>query len=174
MCAGQILDKLVKPEACAKNRAFWRENDLKIQKLSSRTRVSTNQKCDPHPMRSLYAAQQKPAGCGYASDVCARRDDGGYDLTARLFARHWGRFIAGNPTILVSNLPGAGSLVAATSFFTSMPQDGTRLGVIAGGTAIEPRLATPAPYDATLREGKTFQRRIERRSIRPCATFAAR
>ena len=73
---------------------------------------------------------------------------GGYDLTARLYARHWGRFIPGNPSIVVSNLPGAGSAVAATSLYTATPQDGTRLGVIAGGAVIEPLLGTQAKYDA--------------------------
>ena len=35
---------------------------------------------------------------------------GGYDANARLVARHLGRFIPGNPTIIVSNLPGGGGI----------------------------------------------------------------
>ena len=38
---------------------------------------------------------------------------GGYDVYARALARHMGRFIPGNPTILAKNMPGAGSLLLA-------------------------------------------------------------
>src|SRR5262249_12684201 len=38
---------------------------------------------------------------------------GGYDVVARLLARHLGRYVAGNPNIVVQNMPGAGSLRAA-------------------------------------------------------------
>ena len=37
---------------------------------------------------------------------------GGYDVYARSLARHMGRFIPGNPTIVPKNMPGAGSLKA--------------------------------------------------------------
>jgi tripartite-type tricarboxylate transporter receptor subunit TctC len=49
---------------------------------------------------------------------------GGYDLTARLLARHIGRFIPGNPTVAVQNMPGAGSLRAANWLFGAAPKDG--------------------------------------------------
>src|SRR5947209_11133122 len=38
---------------------------------------------------------------------------GGYDANARLVARHLGRFVPGNPVILVNNLPGGGGIRAA-------------------------------------------------------------
>ena len=38
---------------------------------------------------------------------------GGYDLAARVVGRHMGRHIPGNPTIIVENMTGAGSLIAA-------------------------------------------------------------
>ena len=38
---------------------------------------------------------------------------GGYDIYARTVARHFGRHIPGNPTIVVKNMPGAGSAKAA-------------------------------------------------------------
>jgi tripartite-type tricarboxylate transporter receptor subunit TctC len=49
---------------------------------------------------------------------------GGYDLTARLLARHMGRFIPGNPAVVVQNMPGAGSLRAANWLFGAAPKDG--------------------------------------------------
>ena len=54
---------------------------------------------------------------------------GGYDLTARLLARHMGRFIPGNPSIVVQNMVGAGSLRAANYLYGAAPRDGTVFGV---------------------------------------------
>jgi len=74
---------------------------------------------------------------------------GTYDATARLFARFLGKHLAGNPTVIVRNQPGAGSLVATTNLFNTAPRDGTTLGVIGGGTVLEPLLGNPqAKYDA--------------------------
>jgi tripartite-type tricarboxylate transporter receptor subunit TctC len=53
---------------------------------------------------------------------------GGYDLTARLLARHIGRFIPGNPSIAVQNMAGAGSLRAANYLYGAAPKDGTTFG----------------------------------------------
>ena len=38
---------------------------------------------------------------------------GGYDAYARVIARHMGKYIPGNPGIIVENMAGAGSLIAA-------------------------------------------------------------
>ena len=73
---------------------------------------------------------------------------GTYDATARLFARHLGKYLPGKPTVIVRNMPGAGSLVAANSLYSSAPKDGTTLGVIGGGVVLEPLLGNPqATYD---------------------------
>ena len=73
---------------------------------------------------------------------------GTYDVTARLFARHLGKYLPGKPTVIVRNMPGAGSLVATTSLYGSLPKDGTTLGVIGGGVVLEPLLNNPqANYD---------------------------
>ncbi|MBI4522709.1 MAG: hypothetical protein HY695_02725 [Deltaproteobacteria bacterium] len=47
-----------------------------------------------------------------------------YDHWARLVARHWGRHIPGNPDIIVQNMPGAGSLVAANYVYNVAKPDG--------------------------------------------------
>jgi tripartite-type tricarboxylate transporter receptor subunit TctC len=73
---------------------------------------------------------------------------GTYDATARLFARYLGRHLAGNPSVIVRNMPGAGSLVATTQLYNTAPKDGTSLGIIGGGTVLEPLLGNPrAKYD---------------------------
>src|ERR1051325_8318722 len=50
---------------------------------------------------------------------------GGYDIYARLLARFIGDHIPGNPTVIVKNQPGAGSLAAARSINVTQPKDGT-------------------------------------------------
>src|SRR5262245_54476946 len=50
---------------------------------------------------------------------------GGYDLYARPLARHIGKHIPGNPTIVPQNMAGAGSLRAANFIYTAAPKDGT-------------------------------------------------
>jgi tripartite-type tricarboxylate transporter receptor subunit TctC len=49
------------------------------------------------------------------------------DLSARLVARHLGRFIPGNPTIVVQTQPGAGGLVAANRIYSAAEKDGSVL-----------------------------------------------
>jgi tripartite-type tricarboxylate transporter receptor subunit TctC len=50
---------------------------------------------------------------------------GGYDIYARLLARHLGRFIPGTPNVIVQNMPGAGSLRAVNYLYKVAPKDGT-------------------------------------------------
>jgi tripartite-type tricarboxylate transporter receptor subunit TctC len=74
---------------------------------------------------------------------------GTYDATARLYARHLGRHLAGNPNVIVRNMPGSGSLVATLHLNNAAPKDGTTLGVVGGGVVLEPLLGNPqAKYDA--------------------------
>ncbi|MGE3246856.1 MAG: Bug family tripartite tricarboxylate transporter substrate binding protein [Beijerinckiaceae bacterium] len=63
---------------------------------------------------------------------------GGYDTTTRLFARHYGNHIPGKPTVVVQNMPGAGSMIVANYLYNVAPKDGTTLGVFASSTALEP------------------------------------
>lgn len=56
---------------------------------------------------------------------------GGYDLYGRLVARHIGRHVPGQPTVLVQNMPGAGSLRAANFIYNSAPRDGSTFGIFA-------------------------------------------
>jgi tripartite-type tricarboxylate transporter receptor subunit TctC len=69
---------------------------------------------------------------------------GGYDFYARLLARHLGRHLPGNPTIVVKNMPGAGGLVLANYLQTRGARDGTEFAALEHGTAFTP-LLTHAP-----------------------------
>jgi tripartite-type tricarboxylate transporter receptor subunit TctC len=74
---------------------------------------------------------------------------GTYDATARLFARHLGKHLPGNPSVIVRNMPGSGSLVATLHLYNAAPKDGTTLGVVGGGVVLEPLLGNAqAAYDA--------------------------
>ncbi len=74
---------------------------------------------------------------------------GGYDVYARALARHIGRLIAGNPSIVPKNMPGAGSLVLANWLYNVAPKDGTAFGMIGRGTGFDPLLgSTKAQFDA--------------------------
>lgn len=54
---------------------------------------------------------------------------GGFDTTARLLARHMGKYMPGNPTLVVENMPGAGSRVAANFLYKVAQPDGLTFGV---------------------------------------------
>jgi tripartite-type tricarboxylate transporter receptor subunit TctC len=56
---------------------------------------------------------------------------GGYDLYARLVARHFGRHVPGAPSVVVQNMPGAGSLRAANHIYNVAAKDGTVFGTFA-------------------------------------------
>lgn len=56
---------------------------------------------------------------------------GGYDVYARVLARHIGRHIPGNPAVAVVNMPGAGSLVSVNYLYNVAPKDGATFGTFA-------------------------------------------
>jgi tripartite-type tricarboxylate transporter receptor subunit TctC len=75
---------------------------------------------------------------------------GGYDIYARALARHMGKHLPGNPSFIVQNLTGAGSLNAANHIYNVAPKDGTVFGTFARGLAIEPLIGTAkVQFDAT-------------------------
>jgi len=88
---------------------------------------------------AAFAATAAPAS---ASDFYAGKSielivgggpGGGYDIYARVVARHLGRFIPGTPAIVVKNMPGAGSAKAAQYISAIAPKDGTSLAAIMPG-----------------------------------------
>jgi tripartite-type tricarboxylate transporter receptor subunit TctC len=56
---------------------------------------------------------------------------GGYDVYGRLVAMHIGKYIPGNPTVILQNMPGAGSLRSVNYLYNTAPKDGTVLAVFA-------------------------------------------
>ena len=75
---------------------------------------------------------------------------GGYDLYARMLARHMGKHIPGNPTVIPKNMEGAGSLRLANWLYNVAPKDGATLGTIGRGTGFDPLLGNKgAQFDGT-------------------------
>ena len=59
---------------------------------------------------------------------------GGYDQVGRLVARHIGRYIPGQPSVIVQNVPGAGGLQLLNQLYGVAPKDGTVIGAGISGT----------------------------------------
>ena len=60
---------------------------------------------------------------------------GGYDFYGRLLARHIGKFLPGNPQVIVKNMPGAGGIVLANYLAQRAARDGTEVATFEHGTA---------------------------------------
>jgi tripartite-type tricarboxylate transporter receptor subunit TctC len=74
---------------------------------------------------------------------------GTYDLMGRLVARHLGRSLPGNPTLVPENMPGAGTLRAANYIYNVAPKNGSALGIVTETVAVEQALRNPAvQFDA--------------------------
>jgi tripartite-type tricarboxylate transporter receptor subunit TctC len=69
---------------------------------------------------------------------------GGYDQYSRLISRHISKYIPGNPAIVVDNMAGAGSIIAANHTFNAAPKDGTVIGNISGPIILEQLFGNPA------------------------------
>jgi tripartite-type tricarboxylate transporter receptor subunit TctC len=68
---------------------------------------------------------------------------GGADVYSRVLARHLGRFIPGNPTLAVTNMPGAGSIIAGNHIFNAGAKDGTEIGMLNGAVILEQLFDNP-------------------------------
>lgn len=82
--------------------------------------------------------------------VIAFSAGGGYDLYARLLAKHMGKYIPGNPTLVPQNMPGAGTLKATKYLYAVAPRDGTYIGIFSRSMPLAPVLGLQgADFDAT-------------------------
>ena len=75
---------------------------------------------------------------------------GGNDVYARLLARHMGRHVPGKPGIIVQNMPGAGSLIAANMLYNKAPRDGSVIGALTRVLPLDPLIgdAARAQFDS--------------------------
>ena len=107
--------------------------------------------CAPNYCRTLLLASvlaigaMTPAAADYYAGktiefIIGTPPGGGYDIYARLVARHLARYIPGKPAIVVKNMPGAGSAKAAQFIGMIAPKDGTSIGAIMPGAIMGPLL----------------------------------
>jgi tripartite-type tricarboxylate transporter receptor subunit TctC len=74
---------------------------------------------------------------------------GGADAYARVIARHLGAHMPGGPAVVVKNMQGAGSMLAANHIFNVSPKDGSEIGLFAGNIVVDPVIGgVPFQYDA--------------------------
>ena len=75
---------------------------------------------------------------------------GGFDIYARAMARHMGKYIPGNPSFVVDNMPGAGSMISANHVYKVAKPDGLTLGHFVGSLFMQQLLGRPgAEFEAT-------------------------
>ena len=70
---------------------------------------------------------------------------GTYDYFGRLVARHIGKHIPGNPTVVAQNMVGAGGLTEANWIYNLGPKDGTHIGMIQNALPIMQAVGIPGP-----------------------------
>jgi len=97
----------------------------------STTVLSTTPAARADAVADLYKGKQITVVVGYGPG-------GGYDVYTRLLLRHMPRYVPGNPTMVVQNMPGAGSLRAANYMGNAASRDGLTLGVFGAPAALEP------------------------------------
>ncbi|MGB5081281.1 MAG: tripartite tricarboxylate transporter substrate-binding protein, partial [Burkholderiales bacterium] len=73
-------------------------------------------------------AQSSPYAGKTVTLIVGYKPGGGYDSVARLLARHLPRHIPGSPTVIVQNMPGANSVIAANHLYKVAAPDGMTIG----------------------------------------------
>src|SRR5690348_3472387 len=76
----------------------------------------------------LAAAAQSNFGGKTITIIVGYKPGGGYDATARLLARHLPDHIPGKPTVIVQNMPGGNSIIAANHMYNVAKPDGLTIG----------------------------------------------
>jgi len=88
------------------------------------------------PIADFYAGKQ-------ITFIVGSDPGGGYDAQARLVARLLSRFIPGHPTVLVQNMPGAGSVLMSNRIANTAAKDGTVIGLVQRGILLSQLTAQP-------------------------------
>ncbi|HVO94738.1 MAG TPA: tripartite tricarboxylate transporter substrate-binding protein [Terriglobales bacterium] len=104
-----------------------------------------------HSTETIIHAQPAPFYKDKTIRIVVGFTSGGlYDQYARILSRHMGKFIPGNPTILVQNMPGAGSLTATNYVYSVAKPDGLTLGMPGSGIYLDQMLGRKeATFDVT-------------------------
>jgi tripartite-type tricarboxylate transporter receptor subunit TctC len=96
------------------------------------------------PVSDFYAGKQ-------IQFIVRTTPGGDYDLLSRVLARFMGKYIPGHPSFIVSNMPGGGGIAAANYMSEIAPRDGTVIGIVSQGLAVDQALHLSPPLRANLR-----------------------
>jgi tripartite-type tricarboxylate transporter receptor subunit TctC len=97
--------------------------------------ISTMSPCAAQTPEQFYKGKQIELAIGYPPA-------GSNDIYARLLARHIGKHIPGNPTVVPQNRPGAGSFLTLGYVYNVAPKDGTVIGIGAPTAPLDEKLGT--------------------------------
>jgi tripartite-type tricarboxylate transporter receptor subunit TctC len=110
---------------------------------------------------SLAASQPALAQDFYAGKtitmLVGSAPGGGYDVYSRLIARYWPNYIPGNPSIVVRNMPAAGSLVAMNALANASLTDGTAIAAVQNHIGIEPVMGLTGRTDNAKYDGRAVK-----------------
>ena len=113
-----------------------------ILTLAAALAVAFSGACNADPVADFYKGKQ-------VTIIIALPPGGGYDLNARALARHIGRFIPGQPTLVTKNMPGAASIRGANYIYNVAPKDGTEFAIFTRTVPLDPLLGgSDAQFDA--------------------------
>ena len=68
---------------------------------------------------------------------------GGHDIEARVMGRYLGKYLAGNPKIIVQNMPGAGGMIMSSYVYNRAKPDGNTIGLFGSSHGLQAVLAPP-------------------------------
>ncbi|MEY3551718.1 MAG: hypothetical protein RL735_66 [Pseudomonadota bacterium] len=107
--------------------------------------------CLPGSVETVRAQESAPFYAGKnVSIIVGFGPGGGYDLYARLLARHMDKYLPGHPKMIVQNMAGAGGVTAANHVFTAASKDGTVIAGVNQGAAMYQQLGGKGTqYDPT-------------------------
>jgi tripartite-type tricarboxylate transporter receptor subunit TctC len=94
------------------------------------------------PIADFYRGKQVKIAVGFTAG-------GSSSLYAQALARHMGKYIPGNPTLIVQHMPGGGGLVVANYIYNNAARDGSEFATTSRTAALEPLLGNQnARFDA--------------------------
>jgi tripartite-type tricarboxylate transporter receptor subunit TctC len=109
--------------------------------LAAQTAQSAQPSFDEKAVANFYRGKTVRIIVGFTAG-------GGYDQYSRLIGRHLSKYIPGNPNVIVENMTGAGSIIAANHVYNAALKDGTVIGNISGPIILEQLFGNPAvQYD---------------------------
>ena len=105
--------------------------------------ATTARAADQTSVEDFYKANSVTMVVGYSPGAA-------YDLYARIVAQYLGKYIPGQPKVIVQNMPGAGSMNSVNYLYSIAKKDGSQIGAFARGIAMQPLLdKTGVKFDST-------------------------